>query len=77
MRYFFILSLLAACSTGPNLPPITQAPAEGTGDYPRLVPLETLLNTPDPQITPDFTASMQSRVAALKARAARLRAIRM
>ena len=64
--------LLAACAEFPELD--RAVPASATqGPYPDLVPIATILDGPAPVATPAVVAGLQGRVAALRARAARLR----
>lgn len=73
-RLFVILSLaLSGCG---DIPALDQAisPAAERADYPALIPLEGIMGTPDDQTAgPDLEASLDRRLAALRARAAALR----
>ncbi|MEO0938536.1 MAG: hypothetical protein AAFY38_10320 [Pseudomonadota bacterium] len=63
---------LAACTQFPELDGATSARAEAA-DYPALVPLEPLLANRRSAAAPPPAADAESRVTALRARAARLR----
>ncbi len=67
-------SLLAGCTDMPDLDD-RLTPAARSAPYPALVPVEPLLAqaSADQQITDDTAPALQSRVAGLRARAARLR----
>lgn len=77
MRRVCLLPLLplclAACTQFPELDGATSARAEAA-DYPALVPLEPLLEGRRSAAAPPPAADLEGRVAALRARAARLRA---
>jgi hypothetical protein len=75
MRFTLIICLLAAC-TRPDLPPAPTDAAVQSAPYPKLIPLDQLISGEPAQITLDTAASLEARLAALKARAARLRAMR-
>lgn len=63
---------LSACAAFPELD--RAVPAEATrGPFPTLVPISTILNGPAPVATEAAAAALSGRVAALRARAARLR----
>ncbi|WP_146590000.1 hypothetical protein [Puniceibacterium confluentis] len=63
--------LLCACAQFPELDS-TQTPGVATAPYPRLVPIETLLQGAPPRATPEMRAGVLGRAGALRARAARL-----
>lgn len=68
-----IILCLAGCSQFPELDD-TISPAARAAAYPDLVPAEDLrAELANAQITDDTTSSLEARVAALQARAARLR----
>lgn len=71
----FALLALAACADFPELD-ATVPPEAMTGAYPNLLPLDDLLNSPDEQIDDDLVKGLQDRLAALNARAAKLRRAR-
>lgn len=63
---------LAACTEFPELD--VAVPDSATkGPYPALLPMEQILAGPEPTVSEETLGNMQSRVAALKARASRLR----
>lgn len=64
------LVLAASCTPFPELD--SQNPAGVQADYPRLVPLDDLLNGPAPRTSVDQIGDMQSRLAALRARSGAL-----
>ncbi|MEC3860237.1 hypothetical protein VK792_02990 [Mesobacterium sp. TK19101] len=66
------VSALTACTQFPELGDDTLS-AHRTTAYPQLMPLEALLNAPDPVATPDMAAGIDGRLRALKNRAAQLR----
>jgi len=68
------LTLSAGCAQFPDLDRAVPASAQ-TGPYPKLVPIEGLLaQTEAPRIEEDEDAALDARAAALRARAARLKA---
>ncbi len=68
-----VFAALAACTAFPELDG-TLPPSADAADYPRLVPVEPLLEAAqEVQITETTQSGIEARVAALKARAARLR----
>lgn len=68
------LGLVSGCTEFPDLDRAVPA-SELTGPYPPLVPVEGLLaQTEDPRIAEDDDERLAARAAALKARAARLKA---
>jgi hypothetical protein len=65
---------LSACTEFPDLDRAVPA-SERNGPYPKLVPVEGLLaQTEDPRIAEDEDDALAARAAALRARAARLKA---
>ncbi|MFZ5965044.1 hypothetical protein ACOXXX_19025 [Thalassococcus sp. BH17M4-6] len=68
-----LLFVLVACAQFPELD-ATATPGVAEAEYPRLVPLERLLEAPAPRATEIVRENVKGRAAALKARAARLRA---
>ncbi|WP_238364044.1 hypothetical protein [Mesobacterium pallidum] len=72
MRLALISALaLVACTEFPELDAAVPA-SEVTGDYPRLLPIEQLLDGGEATLGDADVEAMQARVAALKARAAAL-----
>jgi hypothetical protein len=70
---FFLLAVMAACTRFPDLESVV-APEVRAAPYPALVPIEPLLaGLTAEQITPEVEAGLAGRMAALQARAARLR----
>jgi len=63
---------LAACADFPELD-ATITPEMRRADFPRLATISELQNTPEPRITEATQAGLQARIAALRARAGRLR----
>ena len=70
--FLFGLIALQACTQFPELDARVPA-SELKGAYPKLLPLDQLLDAPAPQVTPKTIGNMQSRIAGLRARAARLK----
>ena len=72
--FLLLLGLLPACTQFPELDGVTSDVAENA-DYPTLLPLDPLMqSTSLPNADAEETeAELQARVAALQARAARLR----
>ena len=66
------LLTLAACTQVPDLEAL-DSPAARAADYPRLLPLEMLLDAPPPSATEAERAALEARARALRARADRLR----
>lgn len=64
-----VACLLSACTTFPELDAATSAETR-TAPYPALAPIEAFATAETGRITPDTTASIQARAAALRARAA-------
>ncbi|MDJ0820777.1 MAG: hypothetical protein QNJ09_03065 [Paracoccaceae bacterium] len=69
---FAFLLALCACTQFPELD-ATQTPGVAQAPYPRLLPLDGLLVGPVATATPAVVAGIEGRVAALRARADRLR----
>ena len=68
-----LVGLVTACTDFPELDG-TVSPALEKADFPKLVPVESLLaGAEDVQITDQTTAQLAGRVARLRARAARLK----
>ncbi len=68
-----VLVWLASCAQFPDLDSALSENAR-TADYPNLVPVEVLqARVTETRISPETASGLQARVAALKARAARLR----
>ena len=66
------LAALTACTTFPDLDERVSEPARNAA-FPTLGPLDQVLAQAAPtQTAPDFSADLDTRVAALRARAARL-----
>lgn len=62
---------LPGCTQFPELDAV-QTPGVANAAYPRLLPLEALLNGPAPRASEAAIATVEGRVGALRARAARL-----
>lgn len=69
-----LLGGLGACTQFPELDAV-QTPGVATAAYPDLLPIEDLLNGPVPEADAAAIASVQGRVSALRARAARLQRV--
>ena len=68
-----VFAALGACSDFPELDDAVDSDAQGT-TYPDLVPIESLNSrAPDQRITPETAPDLDSRIARLKNRAARLK----
>lgn len=67
------LPLLAACAQFPELDE-TQTPGVATAPYPRLLPLEQLLDGPAPTADASMIAGVQGRAEALRGRASGVQA---
>ncbi|WP_094021755.1 hypothetical protein [Maliponia aquimaris] len=65
---------LGGCAQFPELD-AAQTPGVADAPYPRLLPLEALLNGPAPRASEAAIATVEGRVGALRARAARLQRI--
>ncbi len=66
------LGLLAGCAQFPELE-AGETPGVAEAPYPKLVPLETLLEAPAPVATVEMVGAVEGRAAGLRARAARLK----
>ena len=70
---FMLIAALAGCAQFPELDAATSATARDA-PYPDLIPVEDIMaQVPQDRITPDTASGLSARVAALRARAARLR----
>lgn len=78
MRRIAILLLIlgSGCSSFPELDELDSRIAPNAA-YPRLLPLDELTHGPEPTLTQGEASQLIGRVAALRARAARLRQIRV
>lgn len=78
LRLTCLLFLLAACSDAPDLPGGID-PALADAAYPTLVPVEQILGPApvDPAADAQVTGQLDARIAALQARAERLRGDRI
>ncbi|KNG92660.1 hypothetical protein [Pseudaestuariivita atlantica] len=71
LRMLLLPAALAACSQFPELDAAVD-PGIYDRDFPALLPIDTLIASPARLVTPDLEGQVLSRVAALRARAARL-----
>ena len=71
-----VMLALAGCAQFPELE-AGETPGVAEAQYPRLVPLEQLLTGPEPTATVEVVARVEGRSSGLRARAARLRAVRV
>lgn len=71
LSFVFISALLAGCTQFPELD-TTQTPGVADAPYPKLVPLDSLINGPAPIATVDMIGSVTGRAAGLRARATRM-----
>ena len=69
-----VLAGLGGCAQFPELD-ATQTPGVATAPYPRLLPLEALLNGAAPRASEAEIALVEGRVGALRARADRLQRV--
>lgn len=68
--YLLPLALLG-CTQFPELD-AARTPGVATAPFPALLPIESLLDGPEPRATPEMRAGIEGRVSGLRARAARL-----
>ena len=75
LRFAYPLCLMALCTACAQFPELDSALTDGaeTAPYPDLLPVEELnARVGEPRIAPETASGIEARVAALRARAARL-----
>lgn len=72
MRFAVLIILLTGCTQFPQLDALESAEVANAA-YPELLPLDRLLDAPEISASPELRAGIESRVGALRSRAALLK----